>query len=64
MNHFSYETLIISICSFIVGVLWLALIITDKESKYYMRIREGKLIEFVKIIIQEDKFRKDKKVIK
>lgn len=59
-NFPSYPTIIAGFSGFILGIEWLTLIITDKESKYYMRIRTGNLIEFVKIIIQEDRFRKDK----
>ena len=54
MNYFSYHLVIIGVCSFIVGILWLTLIISDKKSKYYMRIKDSSLIEFVRIIIHKE----------
>lgn len=53
-GYFSYQIVITGICSFIVGLLWLTLIITDKKSKYYMRIKDSSLIEFVRIIIHRE----------
>jgi hypothetical protein len=61
MNYFSEHIVIVGVCSFIVGILWLTLIITDKKSKYYMRIKDGSLFEFVKIVIHRET--KDKETL-
>lgn len=54
MNYFSYHIVITGLCSFIVGIFWVTLIISDKKSKYYMRIKDSSLIEFVRIIIHKE----------
>ena len=64
MNYFSYLIVITGVCSFIVGILWLTLIITDKKSKYYMKIKDGSLFEFVKIIVNRESKEKDTLEIK
>lgn len=59
MNYFSYHVVITGVCSFIVGILWLTLIITDKKSKYYMKIKDDSLFEFVKIIVHRESKEKE-----
>lgn len=63
-NHISIWMVIVGITFFVVGIEWLTLLITDPESKNISIIRNGSIIEFAKIIIYEESFKKDKESVK
>lgn len=59
LGYFSIKLLTLNMIliitlSFILGIEWFTLLITDKHGKYYMKLGDGGLIEFVKIVIQKE----------